>query len=296
MLDLVQIESFVSAAEAGSFVKAGRRLALSPQMVGKHVASLEEQLGTALIMRSTRRQSLTEAGRHLLESGRAVLQAAAAAEDVVRSSSSEARGKLRISAPSGYGAAVLAPAVARFMRSHPQIEVDLRLTDRFVDLFGEGFDAVVRFGPLADSAMLARRLPDCPLVACAAPSYLKERGVPGDPRELEGHECLGYSYWDRPPPASWRFKRGDEQVEVPIRPRLQIDDGHALRAALLEGFGLTILPVCLVAADIKEGRLVALLNDFTCPPREVRLLFADAEHLSRRLRTFIDYMVENLSR
>ena len=194
MMDrLAAMAAFVKAADAGSFAAAAGPLGLSPQMVAKHVAFLEHRLGARLLNRTTRRQSLTEVGREYRERCRIVLAEATAADALAEEAMATPRGRLRISAPVTFGAHGLVPLVIRYLRDHPDVEVDLTLTDRFVDLVEEGYEAVFRIGPLADSSLMARALAPYRLIACASPAYLRARGTPLVPPDLVDHECLGYS-------------------------------------------------------------------------------------------------------
>jgi DNA-binding transcriptional LysR family regulator len=296
MLDLVLVKTFKTVADLGSFAAAARRLEMSSQMVGKQIAALELMLETSLVTRSTRRQSLTEAGDRLLERARDLLLAAEDAEDAVRELSSAPRGHLRISAPTGYGGATLAPAVARYLSAHRHVTIDLVLTDRFVDLFGEGYDAVVRFGKLADSTLVARRLPNCPIVACASPDYLKHSGALDHPEDLERHECLGYSYWERSAVPIWPFFRDGKRFDASIRQRLQINDGTALKAAAVEGLGIIAQPRDLVANDLESGHLVPVLKEFELASREVHILFPATPHQPPKLRGLVDFLSATIAR
>lgn len=199
MIDrLTSMEAFVVAAESGSYASAALRLGMSPQMVAKHVSALELKLGARLLNRTTRRQSLTELGSAYYERCKHILAEAQEADSLAQIMSATPRGKLRISAPVTFGAHSLMPFVTAFLRQHPEVEIDLNLTDRTVDLVEEGYEAAFRIGPIANSSFIARPLAPYRLIACAAPSYLQARGTPQVPADLTAHDCLGYVYWSRP--------------------------------------------------------------------------------------------------
>ncbi|MGH8409080.1 MAG: LysR family transcriptional regulator, partial [Pseudomonas sp.] len=198
MMDrLSSMSAFVMAAELGSYARAAERLGMSPQMVAKHVAALERRLGARLLNRTTRRQSLTELGSAYYERCKHILTEAEAADSLAQIMNDTPRGKLKISAPVTFGSYSLMPLVTEFLRDNPEVEIDLHLTDRFVDLVEEGYEVAFRIGPLANSSLTARPLQPYRLVVCAAPKYLAERGTPLTPADLEHHECLGYAYWSR---------------------------------------------------------------------------------------------------
>src|SRR5690348_12473271 len=189
------MEVFVKVAETGSFTSAADTLGISGPMVGKHIRQLEEHLGVQLLHRTTRRQSLTGAGKDFLERARIVLTELEAAETLAAESRARPRGELRVNAPVTFGAHSLAPSLPDYMAQYPDVTVRLTLNDRVVDLVDEGYDCVFRVGALADSTLIARGLRPVELVACASPAYLEVRGEPRHPTDLAGHECLGFAEW-----------------------------------------------------------------------------------------------------
>jgi len=289
---LASMAAFVRAADVGSFAGAANALGMSPQMVAKHVSFLEDRLGTRLLNRSTRRQSLTEIGRTYLERCKLVLAEADAADAVAQDAKAVPRGRLRINAPVSFGAHTLIPLVTRYLRQHPDVEIDLVLSDRFVDLVEEGYEAVFRIGPLADSGLIARALMPHRLIACASPAYLSERGTPLAPVDLEGHECLGYEYWSRPKMGEWRFVRDGRTHDVPIRNHLRVNNGRALLSAALDGFGIVLLAEDLVRIPLSLGLLVNVLPDFEPPSRPMHLVFLADRRQTPKLRSFIDAVVQ----
>jgi DNA-binding transcriptional LysR family regulator len=288
---LTSMEVFVKAADSGSFAAAASALGLSSQMVGKHVRALEARLGARLLNRTTRRQSLTELGAAFYERCKLVLAEAAAADALAADLRAIPRGRLRVNAPVNFGTYRLVPMLVRYLRQYPEVTVDLTVSDRIVDLVEEGYEAVIRISPLADSTLIARSLVPYRLVACASPAYLAERGTPVVPADLARHECLGFAYWARPPADEWQFTGADGAHSVRVGSRLAINNGQALRAAALEGFGIILLSHELLDDDLATGRLVRILPGYEPPSRPMHILFAPDRKPTPKLRSFIDFVV-----
>lgn len=289
MLDrLKSIEAFVKSVESGSFAAAASLLDLSPQMIAKHVAALETQLGARLLNRTTRRQHLTELGRQYYERCRTILAEVGAADALVHEMRAEPQGKLRISAPTTFGVNSLMTFLTDFMRQHARIDIDLTLTDRYVDLIEEGFEAVFRIGTLADSRLISRRLAPYRLIVCAAPRYLSERGVPLIPEDLRQHECLGYAYRARQRDRAWTFQRAGQRVTVVVNSRLRVNDSRALMSAVLDGFGIMMGAEVMLRDAIARGQLIPLLQDYLAPARPLHLLYVADRQRTAKLSAFID--------
>ena len=296
MLDrLTSMAVFVKAADLGSFTAAGVALGLTSQMVGKHVSALEERLGTPLLRRTTRRQSLTETGRRFYERCRVVLAEADAAYALEEVAAAEPRGRLRVSAPVGFGACRLAPIVTDFLARHPAVEVELNLSDRFVDLVDEGYDAALRLGPVGDTGLTVRELALHDQVACASPAYLARRPAPQAPRDLVDHDCLGFVNWSGRPYAEWRFGRDGVIHPVQVRCRLSVNDGRVLVAAAVAGHGVILQPRAVVADALDGGALGPVLADYVAPSRTLYLLHLAREPQPAKLRAFVDHLVAALS-
>lgn len=292
MLDrLTSMAVFVRAADLGSFAAASAALGLSPQMVAKHVVALESRLGTRLLLRTTRKQSLTEAGALYLERCRSILAETEAAERLAQDLRGSPRGTLRVNAPVTFGTHRLTPFVTRFLRSYPEVEAQLTLTDRLVDPIEDGFETIIRLGPIADSRLIARPLAPYRLIPCASPAYLLAHGTPRRPEDLAAHECLGFAYWSSGLGRTWVFQRGTQVVSVPVSGRLRINDAKGLVAAALDGFGITLGPDLAVADHVAAGRLVRLLPEYEGPVRPMHLLYANDRRMSLKLRLFIDALL-----
>lgn len=288
---LTSMAVFVKAADLGSFSAAGLALGLSSQMVGKHVSMLEDRLGAQLLHRSTRRQSLTAIGQVFYERCRVVLAEVEAAEATAHELSTTPRGRLRISAPVTFGSNLLAPLVSDYLRTHREVEIALDLTDRFVDVVGEGYDAVIRLGPLKDSELIARALAPYQLIACASPAYLAARGTPRTPAELLEHDCLGFVFASGQVRAEWRFVKDEQNHDVLVRSRFQVNDARVLREAALAGHGIVQQASMIVADDLAAGRLVQVLPDHEAPARPLHIVYATSRPPTSTLRGFIDHVV-----
>lgn len=293
MIDrLSSMNAFVVATEEGSYAAAARRLEISPQMVAKHVAALEDRLGARLLNRTTRRQSLTEVGSAYYERCKHILTEAQAADSLAQVMNASPRGKLRISAPVTFGSWGLMPFITGFLRRYPEVEIDLHLTDRYVDLVEEGYEAAFRLGPVATSTLVARPLAPYRLLICAAPSYLKARGVPLVPADLTDHECLGYAYWSRPPDSQWLFYEDGKLLSIQVGGRLRVNESKALLSAAIDGFGVLQGPADFVQPAVAAGDLVPLLTEFEIPGRQMHLLYPADRQRTATLRSFIDAAVE----
>jgi DNA-binding transcriptional LysR family regulator len=290
MLDrLTGLEVFSKVASAGSLSAAARAMGLSQTMVTKHIAALEARLGVKLFHRTTRRLSMTEAGRNYLEASERVLAEIEAADANIAADRIEPRGVLRLNAPVTFGTRQIAPLLAGFTARHPGVTIELGLNDRLVDLAEEGWDLAIRIGNLSSSSLIARRIAPCRMVVCAAPSYLDARGAPSTVSSLSAHNCLGYtlsqSAVDR-----WVFGKRVE-IGVRVSGNLRGNNGDALRAAAVAGQGVIYQPTFIVADDLRAGTLVALTLDH--PPIELGGIYAVYLHDRQppaKVRAFIDFI------
>lgn len=296
MLDrLTSMAVFMKAAGLGSFTAAGNALDMTSQMVGKHVTALEQRLGAPLLQRTTRRQKLTELGQRYYERCRVVLAEADAADAVVEDGAGQPSGLLRVSAPVGFGATRLAPVVAEFVATHPAVSVELIVTDRFVDPVDEGFDAVLRLGPVEDTTLGRRELADHRQVACAAPSYLARHCEPRTSDDLAGHQCLGFVNWSGRTYAEWRFGRAGTAHVVTIRSRLRMNDGRALVVAAIAGHGIILQPQAVVVEALAAGALMPVLADYVAPTRPMVLLYVAREPQPPRPTAFVEHITAAFS-
>lgn len=291
MLDRITgMRIFVRAVSAGSLSAAGRHLGISPAMATKHVDALEAHLGVKLLHRTTRRLSLTEAGSDYLEACLRILPEIEEAEASAASQRIEARGLLRMNVPLTFGSHYIAPLVPAFSQRHPAVRVELGLNDSQVDLIDGGWDMAVRIGRLADSTLQARRLADCPLVVCAAPAYLDERGVPRKVADLAQHNCLSYTLSQS---KDWAFGR-DGNARVTVSGDLLANNGSALVAAAVGGQGIIYQPQFIVAGALRRGELVVLeLDKPAMDVGGIHLLYLPDRRPPAKVRVMADYLIES---
>jgi DNA-binding transcriptional LysR family regulator len=297
MLDrFTSMQVFARVAALGSLSAAARALGMSQTMATKHIAALETRLGTRLLHRTTRRLTLTEAGRAYLGAVERILTDVDEAEASASREAIDVRGTLRLNAPVSFGIRVIAPLLPELAALHPDLTVDLGLNDRDIDLIEEGCDLVIRIGGLQDSAMIARRLAPCPMLVCAAPSYLEARGTPRTVADLQHHNCLRYTLSRSIGTERWPFGP-DRRASVPVSGTLKANNGDALVAAAVAGDGIVYQPRFLVAREIAEGLLVPLTLDHS--PIELDGVFAlypSDRHPPAKVRVAVDFFAERLPR
>lgn len=296
MLDrLTGLEVFAKVAAAGSLSSAARAMGMSQTMVTKHIAALETRLGVKLFHRTTRRLSITEAGRSYLESSERILGEIEAADAAVAADRVEPRGLLRLNAPVSFGTGQIAPLLVEFAARHPRVTVELGLNDRLVDLAEEGWDLAIRIGNLGNSSLIARRIAPCRIVICAAPSYLRAQGKPLTVSSLSAHNCLGYTLSQQTPADRWVFgETGD--IGVKVSGNLRANNGDALRAAALAGQGLICQPTFIVADDLRAGRLIALtLDQPTVELAGIYAVFLPDRNPAAKVRAFIDFIANRFA-
>lgn len=282
------MKTFVAVVAEGSFSAAARRLDMSPQLVSKYVAQLEDRLGARLLNRSTRRLSLTEAGQAYHERCQQLVADIDDMESAIGDMTAKASGTLRINAPMSFGITHLASAAARFQCENPAVSIDLMLNDRVVDVVGEGFDLALRIGRLEESGLVARRLAPIRVVMCASPDYLRQHGTPATPEGLAGHNCLGYSYSRER--GHWRLERDGQMHAIPVEGTYVANNGDALRLAAVAGAGIILQPTFIVGQDIRAGRLVVVLPDYRAADLALHAVYAHRQYLSAKVRAFIDYL------
>lgn len=293
---LASMAAFVKTAEVGSFAAAASALAISPQMIAKHVMWLEGRLGARLIYRTTRRQSLTEIGKAYYERCKVVLADADWADALADEANGAPKGLLRINAPVSFGVQTLTPVIARYLTQYPQVEVDLVLNDRLVDPVEEKYEAIFRIGALADSTFTARPLAPFRLVTCAAPEYLRERGIPVTPADLENHECLNYASASGPVASEWHFTRAGEHHVAAFESRFRVNDAKALLVAALSGFGIAFIAEDLAREGLCSGRLVQVLPYYDAPSRPMHLVYHPDRRQTPKLKSFIAAVIRELGR
>ena len=292
---LKQLESFVAVATKGSLTATARAEGVAPAVIGRRIDALEERLGVKLLVRTTRRITLTHEGSAFLEDCQRLLTELASAEASVSAGGVKASGHLRVTAPAGFGRRHVAPLVPKFLARHPDVSVSLNLSDRVVDIVNEGFDCAVRVGDLPDSSLISVRLADNRRLCVAAPGYLQRAGVPQHPSELMRHECLTLSS-DASQARGWAFAIDGTVTHLRPRGRLDCSDGQVLHEWCLQGLGIAWRSTWEVASDVAEGRLQVVLADFAAPPNGIFAVFPHARHLPLRVRLWIDFLKHTYGR
>jgi DNA-binding transcriptional LysR family regulator len=286
---LKQIESFVAVATKGSLTAAAHAEGVAPAVIGRRIDALEGRLGVKLLVRTTRRITLTHEGSAFLEDCQRLLADLASAEASVSEGGVKASGHLRITAPAGFGRRHVAPLVPDFVAAHPEVSVSLNLSDRVVDIVNEGFDCAVRVGDLPDSSLVSVRLADNRRLCVAAPAYLQRAGTPAAPAELMRHQCLTLSS-DASQTRGWAFVVDGSVTHLRPGGRLDCSDGQVLHDWCLRGLGIAWRSTWEVQADVAAGRLQVLLQEFAAPPNGIYAVFPHAKHLPLRVRLWIDYL------
>jgi len=288
---LHEIAIFVRTAERGSFSAAARELRMSQPSVSRTVAALEERLGVTLLFRNTRRITLTDAGRVLLERGRQLLADANDAEEATRGAS-ELRGYLRVAATQGLGVRELVPLLPEFLAAHPRVKVELLLSDRFEDLIADQIDLAFRLGRLVGAGFTARRIQTLPRSLVASPQYIRRRGKPTAPAELANHDCIGGP--GAMGPEAWSFRRKGSVTSVTVEPRVVVASALGLVAAAVHGIGMTIVAHDMARSELASGALVPLLTDHSLDTLELHAVYPAGRRPSPKARAFAEHVAMRL--
>lgn len=287
------MRTFIAVVDRNGFSAAADALGQSTARVTRQIAWLEQRLDTRLLNRTTRRISLTSAGTAYYQR---CLQLLAEFDDIEATVGAQAQtpaGLLRINAPVSFGIARLAPLLAGYRARYPQVSIDLSLSDRLVDMVEEGYDLAIRITRAPAPTLIARRLGEARILPCASPAYLERMGMPRQPADLAGHQCLGYSYWSGG--NEWTLQGADGEHVVRVDGGLRANNGDVLREAALAGMGIVLQPDFLVGEDVAAGRLVRVLPEYTLPPIGIHAVYASRSHLAPKVRSFIDHLVEAMS-
>ena len=290
--DLGALQLFAQVVDNGSFTAAARRNGTTTSAVSKRIAGLERRLGVRLLERSTRHALASEAGLVLYEHCQRLLAAAQAAEEAVAAHRGELHGSIRVSAPATFGQMHVAPLIRAFLEQHAGVRVLLSLSDRKVDLISEGIDLVVRAGKIEDSSLIARAIAPDRRVICGSPRYFKRRGTPRAPADLTRHECLKHSLMATA--QGWTLQTPAGPLTIPVSGRLEIDNIAALREAALAGFGITLVPAYAVAAELRSGKLVTVLDAYLPESAPFRALWVAGKHRPARLLALVEWLASEL--
>ncbi len=281
------LDVFAHVVTAKSMSAAGRELKLSPAVISKRIRRLEERLGVRLLQRTTRQLSLTEAGQGFYERVVSILSSIEEAEAWVASGAGQARGTLRVSAPTSFGRMHIAPHLKPFLDANPLVTVDLILTDAFVDIIGEGFDLAVRIADLQDSSLVAKRLAPNHRVLCAAPAYLAAHGTPGHIEDLARHTLIAHNA------DTWKLDGPSGAVSVRVAGPLRTNSSEVVRETLLAGVGIALRSTWDVGPELKSGQLVRVLPDYSVGKRvAIHAVYPSRRHMEQKVRAFVDYLGE----
>ncbi|CAN5484426.1 LysR family transcriptional regulator [soil metagenome] len=294
MAKLKQLESFVSVVARGSLTAAALAEGVAHAIMGRRLDALEERLGVKLLVRTTRRITLTHEGSAFLEDCQRLLADLANAEASVSAGGVKASGHLRITAPAGFGRRHVAPLVAKFREQHADVTITLNLSDRVVDLAGEGFDCAVRVGDLPDSSLVSVRMADNRRLCVATPRYLKLHGTPQHPGDLARFDCLSLSS-EASQTRGWAFTVDGALIHLKPGGPLDCSDGQVLHDWCLAGYGIAWRSTWEVESEIAAGRLVAVLEDFAAPANGIYAVFPQRKHLPLRVRLWIDFLKHHYS-
>jgi DNA-binding transcriptional LysR family regulator len=293
MEDLERMAIFARVVETKSFSEAARRLNLSKSVVSKQMTQLEKSIGARLLNRTTRAMSLTEAGAVFYEHCARIVEELEAAKSAVGRLHSEPRGLLRVSASVAFGTMHIAPALAEFLARHPDVQIDMEIADRFVDLADERFDVAIRITQEPGLNLVARRLATVRRKICATPEYFARHGVPRTPQDLERHNCLTYTHFN--PRDPWRLRGPEGDTSVAASGNLRLNDDEALSEAVLQGLGIALLPTFIIGKDLQAGRLQSVLSDYIPLERHIYAVYLPTRHVSPKVRAFIDFLLERFA-
>lgn len=281
------LDVFAHVVTAKSMSAAGRQLNLSPAVISKRIARLEERVGVRLLQRTTRQLSLTEAGQGFYERVVSILASVEDAEAWVASGSGQARGTLRVSAPTSFGRMHIAPHLKPFLDRNPLVTVDLTLSDAFVDVIAEGFDVAIRIADLGDSSLVAKRLAPNHRVLCATPDYLATRGEPATIADLGNHTLIAHNS------DHWLLDGPEGAVTVPVGGPLRTNSSEVVREALLAGVGIALRSTWDIGPELKSGQLRRVLPGYSVGRRvAIHAVYPSRRHMEQKLRSFIDYLGE----
>lgn len=285
---------FASVVESGSFARAAEQLHISSTAASRHVADLEKSLGAQLLQRSTRRLNLTEVGAEYYDRCRQILADVEEAEAQAATSESQPRGLLRISLPFGFGLRFVAPLIPEFSKRYPELELELSYSDRHVDLVEEGIDMAIRITRDLKTTLVARKLAPVKMICCASPEYLDRFGTPQTPDALRQHRCLTYSYALNG--NVWTFTQDGKPLQVTVKTAFSSNNGDMNRLAAVGGLGIVILPTFFLCEDLRENRLIPILQDYPLPTSDVYAVYLPGARRAARIKAMVEFLWDKLGR
>jgi DNA-binding transcriptional LysR family regulator len=289
---LTAMETFVCVVESGTFSGAARILNVGQPAVSKSIALLEERLSVRLLLRSTRGLTPTEAGQAFYARAKRAIEEAQEAELAARGAGSNLTGRLRVCAAVTFARLHIVPAIGRFLKAHPELNIDLVLDDRNVDLLEEGIDIALRMGQLEDSSMTARKIGEAPRRVVGTPAYFEHAGMPASPTDLAAHQAIVYS--QRGGGSAWTFRRDSTELTVVVSGRVAITAAEGLRAAVLANLGLAVVSEWMFSPELKSGEVRSVLNDWRLPPVELWAVFPAGRMVNAKTRAFLNFLADTL--
>ena len=294
MSSLNRLLYFNCVVETGSISEASRIFDVQPSSISRQLAVLEQELGVRLLNKTTRNTGLTEAGQKYYEYSQRIVSEFDEAKKAVNDLQEKPKGKLKISMTVGFGESVVLPLIPKFMALYPDIDIKLELTERIVDLVEENIDVAIRSGRLADSSMIAKRLAYNNFLLCGSPQYLANKGTPQSPEELIGHQCIRYSY------SRWKdwYLMAEQRTKLTISNTISVNSVNGQKQLVLNGAGLTLMPLWAVREELADGSLIHVMADYTLSPYEelssTYAIYLKRDMVSVKTRVFLDFLVDNL--
>lgn len=294
MDNLTALKVFRCVVDQGSFAAAARKMGLSPAAISKNINELEAHLSVGLLNRTTRRMSLTEAGSTYYDRVVRVLDDLEEADATLGSMRDMPKGVLRVSAPLTVTLVCLSSAIPRFLEKYPDVSIDLNLNDRRVNIVEEGFDVAIRGSDnLEDSGLIARKLMTMDHVLCGSPSYFKRNGAPSIPEDVANHNCVQFSLSDHA--SEYTFKNADREVSIPINGRYKVSSSLAVRDAVRNGFGISLIPRVYVKEDLQSGRLQSVLEEWVANETILYAVYPSKRYVVSKVRAFLDFLIEEFN-
>jgi DNA-binding transcriptional LysR family regulator len=287
------IPIFVAVVESGSFSAAAERLSMTKSAVSKRISSLEDNLGTRLFHRSTRKLTLTEAGEQFSDYARNSLFIAQQGINATTLHQGKPKGTLKINAPMTFSRLHLVPLLKEFLDLYPDIKVILNMDDKIVDMIEGGYDVGIRIGELKDSSLIAKKLAKCDSVVCASPEYLTEYGIPKTPSDLKDHNCIYYSLFQAG--VEWTFFRDNEKSKVEPKGNFVVNNSDAIGEMLLQGLGICQMPTFIVRKYLDSGQLIEVLDEYNLPQHNIYAVYPERRHVPEKVRVFLDFVENRLS-
>ncbi|NIB40817.1 LysR family transcriptional regulator [Pseudomaricurvus alkylphenolicus] len=290
MQDLNDMALFAKVVEHGGFSAAATALGLQKSFVSRRIGKLEESLGLRLVERTTRHFRLTEIGELYTPHCNRLLEEAASAEITVAQMQDHPQGVLKVSASVAVGQMLISPLLPTFLQENPDVDIDLELTNRRVEIIDEACDLVIRVGKLQDSTLVARKIWHAELHLYASPGYVKAKGAPSNPEELVHYDCIQMG--DLVNPGRWEFNSGGDLSIVKIKPRVMLNDFVAIKRIAMNGFGIAILPNYIGAVEERAGTLVRVLPEWHLPSPDIYALYTNRTGLTKKVKAFLDYLIQ----